>query len=156
MRRKDREISRDAALAICDKCSYAVLSMTDTEDKPYAVPLSIVRDGEYIYFHAAQSGRKTDCLRRQPHICLTCVGDTRLTPEDFSTDYESAIVRGIAAEITDPDEKTHALRLICQRYAPSNMAEFDGTLSRHLAHTAVWRITITDITGKRRHTPPNA
>lgn len=152
MRRKDRETSRDTALAICDKCSYAILSMIDTDGQPYAVPLSIVRDGEYIYFHAAQSGYKTDCLRHHPHVCLTCVGDTRLTPEDFSTDYESAIVRGLAGEITDPDEKTHALRLICERYALSNMAAFAEEVSRHLAHTAIWKITITDITGKRRHT----
>ena len=29
MRRKDREMSKDFALEVADKCEYAVLSMTD-------------------------------------------------------------------------------------------------------------------------------
>lgn len=152
MRRKDRETDRDFALDVCDRCAYAVLAMLDKDGGPYCLPLSIVRDGDNIYFHAATGGHKTDCLRADPHVCLTCVGDTRLTPEDFSTDYESAVVRGRASEVTDTAEKTHALRLISQRYAASNMAAFEDTLNRHIAHTAVWKITIDDITGKRRHT----
>lgn len=156
MRRKDRETDRDFALAVCDRCAYAVLAMLDTDGGPYCLPLSIARDGDNIYFHAATGGHKTDCLRADPRVCLTCVGDTRLTPEDFSTDYESAVVRGQAAEVTDIAEKTHALCLISQRYAAANMAAFEDTLNRHIAHTAVWKITIDDITGKRRHTHRDA
>lgn len=157
MLRKDRQISTEEALLICDKCDYAVLSMTDnsmtdSDNRPYAVPLSIVRDGMTIYFHAATRGHKTDCLRQNPHVCITCVGATRLTPQDFSTDYESAIIYGTATEITDPERKTHALRLISERYAPSNMSAFDDMIARYLSHTAVWQISIEEITGKRRRT----
>ena len=76
MRRKDRERSREFALEVTDKCEWAVLSMTDLEGKPYAVPLTIVRDGESVYFHTAKAGRKIDILRQSPAVCLVCVGDT--------------------------------------------------------------------------------
>ena len=48
MRRKDREKSREFALEVTDKCEWAVLSMTDQEGMPYAVPVTIVRDGDFV------------------------------------------------------------------------------------------------------------
>ncbi len=46
--------------------------------------------------------------------------------------------------------KIHALRLICQRHTPANMAEFDEAIRRSLPRTAIWRIEIREITGKRK------
>lgn len=67
MRRKDREKSREFALEVTDKCEWAVLSMTDQEGMPYAVPVTIVRDGDFVYFHTAKAGKKIDILNRHPH-----------------------------------------------------------------------------------------
>lgn len=77
MRRKDREMSEEFALGVVDKCEWATAAMIDTEGAPYAVTLSVVRMGDGIYFHSAMSGYKTECLRRDPRVCLTCVGNTR-------------------------------------------------------------------------------
>lgn len=68
MRRKDREMSREFALEVSDKCEWAVLSMTDREGMPYAVPITIVRDGDAIYFHTAKAGRKLDILKQNPEV----------------------------------------------------------------------------------------
>lgn len=54
MRRKDREMNRDFALYVADKCEYATMAMTDEKGLPYCVPVTIVRKGEYIYFHSAK------------------------------------------------------------------------------------------------------
>lgn len=150
MRRSDREMSADFGRQVVDKCLYAVLSMLDGEGKPYAVPLSIVRQGDAVYFHAAKKGEKTDCLRANPSVCLVCVGDVRLLPREFSAEYESAIIRGIAAEVVEMDEKKTALRLLSERYAGSNMSEFEDTWERFAEATAVWRVDIESITAKRR------
>ena len=77
MRRKDREQSREFALDIADNCDYAVMSVVDPEGKPYCVPLSIVREGEKLYFHCALEGFKTDCLRNSN------TGGDILNIEDF-------------------------------------------------------------------------
>ena len=150
MRRKDRERDAEFAYSVIDKCEYAVLSMIDPDGAPYCVPLTIVRDGGEIYFHCAQEGYKTECLRKNDKVCLACVGDTRRPPDQFTTEYESAIVRGRAAEVTQEEEKTHALYLLCRRHTPANMGQFDKAITASLHRTAVWKIEISEITGKSK------
>lgn len=148
MRRKDREMSKAFALSVADRCEYAVLSMTDMQHNPYCVPISIVRAGDVIYFHCAAKGEKLICLRANPQVCLACVGDTRRMPNAFTTEYESAIIRGTVSEVIDVQEKTEALRLLCERHTPTNMSNFAQETAHSLARTAVWQIKIEVITGK--------
>lgn len=155
MRRIDREMPPEFGWQVVDKCAYAVLSMVDGGGKPYAVPLSLVRSGESVYFHCAKQGEKTDCLRLNPDVCVVCVGDVQLLPQEFSAEYESAILRGVAHEVTDREEKVLALRLISERYAAENMAEFDAMVDGFLAATGVWRIDVCEITAKRRKNDAN-
>ena len=150
MRRTDREMHREFALTVLDKCEYMVLSMTDGDGAPYCVPVNGVRDGEDIYFHCALRGEKIDCLRARPRVCLCAVGETRVVQEEFTTEYECALARGTAAEVTADEEKIHALRLICLHYAPDNMENFDSAVERSLRRTGIWKIHMDNITGKRK------
>ena len=150
MRRKDRERSSEFALEVTDKCEWAVLSMTDLEGKPYAVPLTIVRDGESVYFHTAKAGRKIDILRQSPAVCLVCVGATERLKDKFPTKYESAVISGYAEEVTEEEEKIHALRILCQRHTPTNMHEFEDAVSGSLKATGVWKIQMKEVTGKAK------
>lgn len=150
MRRGDREMPEAFALAVTDKCGYAVISMTDTEGNPYCVPVSIAREGGALYFHSAKEGVKAEAMRKNPRVCVACVRNTHLVPSEFTTEYESAVIRGIAREVTEEAEKIKALRLICERYAPSNMGRFDEAICASLSRTAIWKIEMTEITGKRK------
>lgn len=150
MRRKDREMSEEFAWEVADQCEWATLGMMDPAGNPYCVPVSIVRENTSIYFHCAQSGFKVDCLKNNENICISCVGDTFRPPDKFTTKYESAILRGKAAEVTEETEKIHALRLLCKRHTPANMENFEEAVSKSLSVTAVWRIDIQEITGKRK------
>ena len=148
LRRKDRQMTEEFAWSVVDKCEYAVLAMTAEDGGPYCVPITIVRDGKTICFHSAKEGRKASILRTCPRVCLTCVGDTRMQPEIFSTLYESAVAFGTVTEITDEDEKTAVLRLLCLRHAPEHMAGFPEEVAANLRRTAVWRMNVEEITGK--------
>lgn len=150
MRRKDREMPKGFAIDVADKCEYAFMSIVDINNMPYCVPVSIVRDCEHIYFHSAHDGFKIDCLRHSPNVCLACVGNTYRLPDEFTTEYESAIIRGVAVEITKDAEKIYALKLLCERHTPTNMSGFNTAIEKSLLRTAVWRIDITEITGKRK------
>lgn len=150
MRRKDREIDKAAALEIVDKCTYSVLSMSTAKGEPYAVPLSTVRIGNNVYFHCATSGKKSEILSENPNVCIVCVGDTRPVNTKFTVEYESAIIFGTAEKVTYPEEKIGVLRHLCERHSPGNMAKFDEAISQSLHHTDIWKITISEITGKRR------
>ena len=68
MRRADRAISREDALAVIDRCAYGTLSLIATDGTPYAVALNVVRDGEKLFFHSAIAGLKVDSLRENPHL----------------------------------------------------------------------------------------
>ena len=150
MRRKDRQMSESFALEVVDKCEYAVLSMTALSGKPYAVPITIVRYGKYIYFHSAKDGTKNNILKNNADVCVVCVGDTNKPVDKFTTEYESAIINGKACEVMSDEEKIEALRLLCERHTPSNMGNFDMSIEKNLHITAVWRIEISSITGKRK------
>lgn len=149
MRRIDREMPKEFALGVADTCPYAVLSTVTPEGRPYCVPVTIVRDGESIYFHSAKEGRKVECFRHSPEVSIACVQNVLPMTDRFSTFYESAIVCGGIEEVADDAEKIRALRLLCTRYTPAHMPAFDKTVAESLAHTAIWRVRIEDITGKK-------
>ncbi len=150
MRRKDREMDRNFALAVADKCEYANIAMADKNGMPYCVPVTIARSEDRIYFHSALEGRKNQILKENPEVCLTCVGDTHRLTDKFTTEFESAVIFGNAREVTDETEKIEALRLICLRHTPSNMDAFDDAVKKSLFRTGVWRVDIREITGKRK------
>ena len=150
MRRKDREKTKDFALAVVDKCTYAVMATVNPDGTPYCVPLSIVRDGEWLYFHCAPEGQKIDNLKINKQVCVSCVGNVKVIPGAFSLEYESAVIKGTASEVTDKNEKINALVLVSRRYTPDDMPAVDEAIRRSLDRTAIWKIHIDEISGKGR------
>ena len=155
MRRKDRERGPEFSLPLIDRCSHGVIALTTGEDTPYCIPISLVRVGSALYFHCAREGRKVDLLRRCPRVCITFVGEDDPALEangNYTTYFQSAVVTGTAAEVTEETEKVEALRALCQKLLPEHMAgdTFDRAIARSLAVTSVWRIDVDQITGKQK------
>ena len=153
MRRKEREISKEAALQIADACLWAALSMTEPDGTPYAVPVSIARRETTVYFHCAKNGKKTELLQKNPSVCLTCVSQAVPVPEKYTMAYKSALLFGKASEVTNEAEKTEALKRLVLRYAAEYLDRFEAILSASLESTAVWKIEISQITGKSNPLP---
>jgi nitroimidazol reductase NimA-like FMN-containing flavoprotein (pyridoxamine 5'-phosphate oxidase superfamily) len=141
---------RDFSLSVVDKCLFAVMATANDDGSPYCIPLSIARSGDWIYFHCAHEGHKIDNLRSRNRVCLSCVGATHIPEGKFTIEYESAVIFGTAEEVGTDEEKIHALRLICERYTPVNMAAFDEAIERSLSITAIWKIHIDEISGKQK------
>ena len=152
MRRKDREMDRAFAENVFDACTFATLSTVSSDGTPYAVPVSIAREGGSVYFHCALEGKKIDNLRFNNKVCLSCVGKTHIPEKKFTIGFESAIAFGTACEISNEEEKIHALRLISLRYMPDNMENFDDAVSRTLKAVGVWKVHIDSISGKQNKT----
>lgn len=154
MRRKDRERDRAFAYAVIDRCEYGVAAFSTGEEVPYCIPLSLVRIGDELYFHCALEGRKLDLLRANPHVCVTFVAGTQpayLAEENtYTTFFQSAVVTGTAFEVTDPAQKTAALRALCEKLMPGDMAGFDRAAARSLAATAVWGVRMEEAVGKEK------
>ena len=112
-----------------------------------------MRAGDDLYFHCAREGRKIDLLRRFPQVCVTFVGDDRpafVPPAMYTTYFQSVIVTGTASEVTGTQEKTAALRALCQKITPDHMEGFETAIEKSLAVTAVWKVRMEEISGKAK------
>ncbi len=153
MRRNDRARDRNFSLALIDRCTHGVMALATGETAPYCLPLSFVRVGDDLYFHCAREGRKIDLLRRFPQVCVTFVGDDRpafVPPAMYTTYFQSVIVTGTASEVTGTQEKTAALRALCQKITPDHMEGFETAIEKSLAVTAVWKVRMEEISGKAK------
>lgn len=149
MRKAERQKDAEWAFAVFDKAPYVTVSMTRPDGTPYGVPLSVVRRDEHtFYFHCASEGEKIDCLKANSIVSMSAV--SRCTPKyekdknNFTEYYNSAIAVGKAELVSDEEEKTEALRLICERFLPKFMDHFNEAVSRSLDRTTVVRITLTE------------
>ena len=121
-----RDANPEKGLEALDQCEYMVLAMTDGEGKPYCIPLNGVRVREKIYFHCTKAGEKVDCLRTHPQVCLTAVGHQRVIQAIYETEYQCAVVRGTAGEVTDETEMREALWALCRKYSPDCLERVEG------------------------------
>lgn len=150
MRRKERREDENFAFEVLDKADFAVLSMIDADGLPYCLPISAIRIGEKLYFHSAESGRKSEAMLNDPNVCITAAVDVVSAEDKFTTYFKSAVVRGKAVKVTDDEEKIAVLKAICERFTPSNMPDFSNAIKMSLPRTAVWRIDIENATGKQK------
>lgn len=153
MRRKERREDEKFAFEVLDKADFAVLSMIDADGLPYCLPISAVRIGEKLYFHSAESGRKSEAMLNDPNVCITAAADVVSAEDKFTTYFKSVVVRGKAVKVTDDEEKIAALKAICERFAPTNMPDFSNAIKMSLSRTAVWKIDIENATGKQKKKP---
>lgn len=148
MRRKDRELSEKEARQILDRGEYGILS-TMGKEYPYAVPVNYVVDDRCIYIHGTkESGQKTDNIRRNSKVCFTVVGRAEVLPSAFSERYESVVVLG-RAELISGAAKEKALMAFLEKYSAEFMEDGVKYLHAAIDSTAVYRIRIEQITGKK-------
>ena len=172
MRRKDREMSRSFGEDLIDLAPYGILSTVAPEGLPYALPLSIVRVGDALYFHSARAGCKVEVLRAGLPVQVVFVGHVKvpqlysrqeldairedehraseLTRRVFTTEYESAIAHGTLYEVTDDQEKEYALQALCAKYTPDTLDLVPAALRAGMSKTRIYRIDIESITAKRK------
>ena len=149
MRRQDRQISEEEALAILADGEYGVLSTAAPDGAPYGLPLNYCFFDHKIYFHTALVGKKLEHIATDPRVSFCVVGKTQILPEKFSTRYESCIVEGVAAEVFG-EEKLAALAALVAKYSPDFIAEGAAYIAQAHAATRVWAMTIVSLTGKTR------
>lgn len=173
MRRKDREMSAEFGLSVIDHAPYGVLSVADGE-ATYAVPLSPARVGHTLYVHSAKEGHKMELLADGTPVRVVFVshvgvptlhsddtiaeviregGAGRLLSQVFTTEFSSAVVRGRVYRIheeVEPDRYREGLYAICAKYTPDKMQFFEAAFAAGKTRTAVFAISIDEVTAKRK------
>ena len=149
VRRSDREITKIQALEVLKTAEYGVLSTVGPDNQPYGVPVSYCLLGESIYFHCAVEGHKIDNFSCNQRVSFCVVGNTRVLPEKFSTEYESTILFGTISEAFDL-EKQQALEGLVLKYSRDYLEKGLEYIAVATGKTRVFKISIDTITGKSR------
>ena len=153
IRRSDRARSEEEAWEILARAEHGVLATVGADGWPYAVPMNHVLLGDVLYLHCAPEGHKLENIANQERVSYCAVASARVLPEKLSTLYESAVVFGRAALVTDPVEKRKALESLATRFCGALTAAADDVIRTDASRTTVVRIQIERITGKA-HRPP--
>lgn len=153
MRRKDREITDfNEMIEIIKRCDVCRIALHD-DGFPYIVPLNFGLEvqGEkvFFYFHCAGKGKKLDLIARDNRATfeLDCGHKLVLDEEQMNCtmDYASVIGHG-TIETVKEEEKYEALKILMRQYH----AEDFPFHTDMIAVTTVLKMTVKDMTGKRR------
>ncbi len=151
IRRQDRCMDEERSRALLAESEHAVLSLTDTDGMPYGIPVNFVfeRPG-HVYIHCAPEGRKLRCIAHNPHVSMCLVGHTHVIASQFTTEYESVVLSGVARIGLSDDEKRHALMLLVEKYSPDFRLGGSAAIRRSMHRTEVIRIDIESFSGKHK------
>lgn len=151
VRRRDRLMDECRAREILRSGEYGVMSMADGAGRGYGVPLNYVWDGcSSIYMHCAPDGRKTEILKENPDVSFCIVGHTCPLPGQFTTEYESVVLRGRVVSGLDDGERRRALEMIVDKfsagYRKTGVKYIEGSFGR----VEVMRMDIEEFSGKAK------
>ena len=149
VRRKDRELSSCLAAKLFSECEYGILCTADMNGQAYGTPLNYVYKDNFVYFHCAVEGHKLENIKANKKVSFCVVGRTKILPDKFATQYESAIAFGSASEVYG-SEKQDALLSLLEKYSSGFLEEGKKYIDKMGERTRVIRINIEHLTGKAR------
>ena len=149
IRRKDRVISEEETIRVIKNGIYGVLSTIGEDGYPYGVPVNYAFEDGCIYFHCAMGvGHKLKNIDFSDKICFTVVGDIEVLPDEFSMNYQSAVVFGKVVKVAEEEKKPYLMYLI-KKYSSEFMKEGTEYVA-HCEKASVYKIIPERISGKGR------
>ncbi len=149
MRRTEREVTERVLIdEFLHKTNVIYIGLS-YDSKPYVVPMNFGYDGEYIYLHSAQAGKKIDALKQCAYVSFTAVAYDAVIPGEkacnWSAKYQSVMGGGIAEFLENDDEKMLALDHLMSNFQKGPFEYAPQALAR----IAIIKIKITEISGKQ-------
>ncbi len=163
VRRSDRAVDDESWIrAFLHDNAIGVLATVD-DGQPFLNSNLFVYDEvtHVIYMHTAAHGRTRDNLEGGAPVCFTVTEMGRLLPAkealEFSVEYASVVVFGTGQLITEQEECRHGLQILLDKYAPHLRAgkDYRPITDGELKRTAVYRIDITEWSGKKKEVAPD-
>ena len=126
--------------------------MVDKDGTAYGVPLNYVWDGKNsIFIHCAPVGHKLEALEKNPNVSFCIVGDVKLLPGKFTTEYESVVLKGVAHIHLSPEERMEALLKLVDKLSP-DFKELGAKYSKMSFHRVnIIRVDFSEYSGKCKH-----
>ena len=149
VRRQDRLLTEDLAIALLKTGEYGVLSIQSENAGAYGLPINFIWDNEHsIYLHCALEGRKIKLIEKCNKVSFCVVGKTKVLSNKFTTEYQSIILDCVASIVTNDEEKTNALKLLILKYSPNDIKIGEKYIQKSFNRTGVIKLTINNWSGK--------
>lgn len=150
MRRFKQQLTNEECEQILREGKRGVLALSGDEGYPYAVPMDYVYDSGCLYFHSALQGHKIDAIRSCDKASFNVLSEPQAADDGWSYFFDSVTLFGRVRVITDEAQRTDKLRLLGNKYFPSEeMTESD--IQKNAARCAVLELKIEHMTGKHVH-----
>ncbi len=150
LRRRDREITDpDEMRQILSATKFVTVALC-MNNEPYLVSLSHGYDQakNCIYFHCAAEGKKLVYQKANNRVWGQAVQDFGVTDEcDYI--YVSVHFSGKMVMVTDLGEKQHALEVLIRQLSTEPEKKLAQVKAEKLEKTAIGRIDIEYMTGKK-------
>lgn len=149
MRRKQRQLSADAAETLLERGRRGVLAVNGDDGYPYAIPVNYLfdRESRKIYFHGSRIGHKADALRTCDKVCFTVYGNEAIREDSWAPYVQSTVVFGRCHFVEAGANATALLRRLAMKYYPNEQL-VDEELARSGKAAQVFEIEIEYLSGK--------
>jgi nitroimidazol reductase NimA-like FMN-containing flavoprotein (pyridoxamine 5'-phosphate oxidase superfamily) len=149
MIRFKQQIPEEECIEILKNEPRGVLSVLGDDDYPYGMPINhfyCEEDGR-LYFHTGMKGHRTDAIRRHDKVSF-CVMDKGYRKDgDWALNFNSVVVFGRIAEMTDKEQIVEKLRLLGNKYAPDE-EYVENEINKFIHRVCMLEMTIDHMTGK--------
>jgi uncharacterized protein len=147
---------RDTVHAILDAGLICHVGYT-IDGQPFVTPTAYWREDDHLYWHGSSASRMLRTLSGGISACVTVthLDGLVLARSAFhhSMNYRSVMAIGIAHPVTDPDEKTTALKAFTERIVEGRWAQIRPPTSQELKATTVLRMKLEEVSAKIRSGP---
>ena len=149
VRRKNREISIEAAKDLLRTSRRGVLAVNGDNGYPYALPLNYLydEDSNTIILHGARAGHKLDSIKACDKVCFTVYGNETIKEEAWAPYVQSTIVYGRCHLVDDQERAMEILRNLARKYYPSEDI-IDEEIAKAGKAVQMFQIEIEHMTGK--------
>ncbi len=155
-RKRERQADDRAVLhAVLDEALVCHLGLVDGDGAPLVLPTMHARVGETVYVHGS-TGAASLAAEREVCLTVTLLDGLVLARSVFShsANYRSAVVRGRARRVTDPEEQLRALEAVVEHLTPGQWDHARRPDRREAAATAVLALDLVEASVKVRRGPP--
>jgi hypothetical protein len=148
---------RETIDAILDEAFFCHVAFA-VDGSPRITPTIHARDGDTLYIHGSNASRTLRSLREGAEACVvvTILDGLVLARSAFqhSMNYRSVVVFGRPREVTDPDEKWAAQRVLVEHVVPGRSAEARMPNDREMRQTTILAFSLDEASAKVRTGPP--
>lgn len=158
VRRSDRATEDESWIkTFLQRAAVGTLATTHGDQPFINSNLFVYDEGRHcIYMHTAHVGRTRANIEHNPRVCFSIMTMGRLLPApealEFSVEYSGVVVFGEAVIVEDEAEAIDGLQQLLDKYAPHLKpgADYRPPIAEELKRTAVYRINITEWSGKKK------